>query len=96
MKRRFGKKQEPVTTRWQLQYARQQDNESLEDFAHKVYVLALDGYGKCEEKDSHDGLPVPSNVDIFGCCGLLEWPLDESEDELPDCCPSLESVEDVE
>jgi hypothetical protein len=45
-------------------------------------------------KDSHDGLPVPSNVDIFGCCGLLKRPHDESEDELPDCCPSLESVED--
>jgi hypothetical protein len=46
-------------------------------------------------KDSHDGLPVPSKVDIFGCCGLFERPLDESEDELPDCCLSLEYVEDV-
>ena len=47
-------------------------------------------------KDFHEGLPVPSNVDIFGCCGLLERLLDESEDEIPDCCPSLESVEDDE
>jgi hypothetical protein len=28
---------------------RQQVKERLEDFAHKVYVLALDGYEKCEE-----------------------------------------------
>ena len=49
MKRRFNKKPEPVTARRQLQYVRQQVNESLEDFAHKVYVLALDGYEKCED-----------------------------------------------
>ena len=35
MKRRFSKKPEPVTARRQLQYVRQQENESLEDFAHR-------------------------------------------------------------
>ena len=54
MKRRFSKKPEPVTARRQLQYVRQQDNESLEDFAHKVYVLALDGYEKCEDDALED------------------------------------------
>jgi hypothetical protein len=49
MKRRFSKKPEPVTARQQLQYVRQQENESLEDLAHTVYVLALDGYEKCED-----------------------------------------------
>ena len=33
---------------------RQQENESLEDFAHKVYVLALDGYEKCEDDALED------------------------------------------
>jgi hypothetical protein len=33
---------------------RQQENESLEDFAHEVYVLALDGYEKCEDDALED------------------------------------------
>jgi hypothetical protein len=44
---RFSKKPEPVTARRQLQYVRQQVKERLEDFAHKVYVLALDGKVTC-------------------------------------------------
>ena len=54
MKRRFSKKPEPVTARRQLQYVRQQVKERLEDFAHKVYVLALDGYEKCEDDALED------------------------------------------
>jgi hypothetical protein len=54
MKRRFSKKPEPVTARRQLQYVRQQETESLEDFAHKVYVLALDRYEKCEDDALED------------------------------------------
>ena len=54
MKRRFSKKSEPVTARRQLQYVRQQENETLEDFAHQVYVLALDGYEKCEDDALED------------------------------------------
>jgi hypothetical protein len=33
---------------------RQQENESLEDFAHTVYVLVLDGYEKCEDDALED------------------------------------------
>ena len=64
MKRRFGKKPEPVTTRRQLQYARQQENESLEDFAHKIYVLALDGYEKCENDALED---IATEAFLRGC-----------------------------
>jgi hypothetical protein len=36
MERRFSEKPEPVTARRQLQYVRQHETESLEDFAHKA------------------------------------------------------------
>ena len=48
MKRRFSKKPEPVTARRQLQYTKQQEDESIEEYAHKVYMMAMDGYEKCE------------------------------------------------
>jgi 5'(3')-deoxyribonucleotidase len=64
MKRRFGKKPEPVTARRQLQYVRQQDNDSLEDFAHKVYLLALDGYTKCEDDSLED---IATEAFLRGC-----------------------------
>jgi hypothetical protein len=64
IKRRFGKKPEPVTTRRQLQYARQQENESLEDFAHKIYVLGLDGYEKCENDALED---ITTEAFLRGC-----------------------------
>lgn len=63
MKRRFSKKPEPVTARRQLQYVRQ-ENESLEDFAHKVYVLALDGYEKCEDDALED---IATEAFLRGC-----------------------------
>jgi type IV secretory pathway component VirB8 len=56
---------------------RQQENESLEDFAHKVYVLALDGYEKLTGEDdiclavlsttlsSIELLNLPTNEDKF-------------------------------
>jgi hypothetical protein len=47
-----------------FQYARQQDNESLEDFAHKVYVLALDGYEKCEDDTLED---IATEAFLRGC-----------------------------
>jgi hypothetical protein len=64
MKRRFSKKPEPVTARRQLQYVRQQETESLEDFAHKVYVLALDRYEKCEDDALED---IATEAFIRGC-----------------------------
>ena len=64
MKRRFSKKPEPVTARRQLQYVRQQEHESLEDFAHKVYVLALDGYEKCDDDAIED---IATEAFLRGC-----------------------------
>ena len=64
MKRRFSKKPEPVTARRQLQYVRQQENESLEDFSHTVYVLALDGYEKCEDDALED---IATEAFLRGC-----------------------------
>jgi hypothetical protein len=64
MKRRFSKKPEPVTAKRQLQYVRQQENESLEDFAHTVYALALDGYEKCEDDALED---IATEAFLRGC-----------------------------
>ncbi|CAC5415896.1 unnamed protein product [Mytilus coruscus] len=47
LKQRFSKKDEPVSARRQLQYVRQQDNETLEEFAERVHFIAMDGYDKC-------------------------------------------------
>ena len=48
MKQRFSKKDEPVSARRQLQYVRQQDGESLGEFAERVHFLVMDGYDRCE------------------------------------------------
>jgi len=71
MKRRFSKKPEPVTARRQLQYMRQQENESLEDFAPKVYVLALDGYEQCEDDALED---IATEAFLRGCLGQQKIP----------------------
>ena len=64
MERRFSEKPEPVTARRQLQYVRQQETESLEDFAHNVYVLALDGYEQCEDEALED---IATEAFLRGC-----------------------------
>jgi len=64
MKRRFTKKPQPVIARRQLPYVRQQENESLEDFAHKVYMLALGGYEKCEDDALED---IATEAFLWGC-----------------------------
>ena len=43
---------------------RQQENARLEDFAHKVYVLALDGYEKCEDDALED---IATEAFLRGC-----------------------------
>lgn len=48
MTQRFNRKDEPVSARRQLQYVRQQDGESLGEFAERVHFLVMDGYDRCE------------------------------------------------
>ncbi|CAC5424247.1 unnamed protein product [Mytilus coruscus] len=66
LKRRFSKKPEPVTARRQLQYVKQQENESLEDFSHQVYVIAMDGYDKCDSQALKD---ISIEAFLRGCKG---------------------------
>ena len=44
MKRRFSKKEEASAARRQLQYIRQGDEETIEEFAERVHFLTMDGY----------------------------------------------------
>ena len=48
LKQRFSKKDEPVSARRQLQYVRQQEGETLEEFAERVHFIVMDGYDKCD------------------------------------------------
>ncbi|CAC5415783.1 unnamed protein product [Mytilus coruscus] len=48
LKQRFSKKDEPVSARRQLQFVRQQDSETLEEFAERVHFIEMDGYDKCD------------------------------------------------
>ena len=41
-------KDEPVSVRRQLQYVKQFDGETLEEFAERVHFLVMDGYDRCE------------------------------------------------
>ena len=44
MKRRFTKKEEDSAARRQLQYIRQTEIETKEEFAERVHFLTMDGY----------------------------------------------------
>ncbi|CAG2251986.1 unnamed protein product [Mytilus edulis] len=44
MKRRFSKKEEASAARRQLQYIRQLDGETIEEYAERVHFLTMDGY----------------------------------------------------
>ncbi|CAC5420968.1 unnamed protein product [Mytilus coruscus] len=44
MKRRFNKKEEASAARRQLQYIRQLDGETIEEYAERVHFLTIDGY----------------------------------------------------
>ena len=48
LKQRFSKKDEPVSARRQLQYVKQFDDETLEEFAERVHFPVMDGYDHCE------------------------------------------------
>lgn len=48
LKHRFSRKEEPILARRQLPFTRQLENENVEEFAQRVYFLALDGYKSCE------------------------------------------------
>ena len=42
--KRFGVKDAPITVRRQLQFLKQEENESLEEFSQRVHFLVMDGY----------------------------------------------------
>ena len=42
--KRFGVKDAPITVRRQLQFLKQEDNETLEEFSQRVHFLVMDGY----------------------------------------------------
>ncbi|CAC5411290.1 unnamed protein product [Mytilus coruscus] len=44
MKRRFSKKEEASASRRHLQYIRQLDRETIEEYAERVHFLTMDGY----------------------------------------------------
>jgi len=44
LKHRFSRKEEPSSARRQLQYIRQLDTKTLEEYAERVHFLALDGF----------------------------------------------------
>ena len=48
LKQRFSRKEVPVLARRQLPFTKQYENEGVEEFAQRVYFLALDGYESCE------------------------------------------------
>ena len=42
--KRFGVKDAPITVRRQLQFLKQEDNETLEEFSQRFHFLVMDGY----------------------------------------------------
>ena len=53
MKRRFSNKDAPAAARRNLQYVRQKEGESLEQFSQRVHFLALDAYGSAGSRTIH-------------------------------------------
>ena len=51
--RRFGSREQPISARRQLQYVRQKEGESLEEFSQRVHFLAMDGYPGARETTIH-------------------------------------------
>jgi hypothetical protein len=50
MKRRFSTKDAPVAARRQVQFCRQSEDETLEQFSQRVHFLVIDGYPTAERK----------------------------------------------
>lgn len=48
LKQRISRKELPILARRKLPFTKQLENENVEDFAQRVYFLALDGYENCE------------------------------------------------
>ena len=44
LQRRYGQKDPPSTSRRQLSYVKQEENEDLDDYAERVHQLVLDGF----------------------------------------------------
>jgi hypothetical protein len=44
------KKEAPMSARRQLYYTRQQEGETIEEFAQRVYFITMGGYDKCDSK----------------------------------------------
>ena len=53
MKRRFSVKDAPVAARRQLQYIRQKEDETVEQFSQRVHFLTLDAYEDAGDKYIH-------------------------------------------
>lgn len=53
MKRRFSLKDAPVAARRKLQYVRQKEDESIEQFSQRVHFLTLDAYEDAGSKTIH-------------------------------------------
>lgn len=50
MKGRFSKKEAPMSARRQLYYTRQQEGETIEEFAQRAYFITMDGYDKYDTR----------------------------------------------
>jgi hypothetical protein len=48
IKQRFSRKEAPLFARRQLPFIKQHENESIEEFALRVYFFTLDGNESCE------------------------------------------------
>jgi hypothetical protein len=44
------KKEAPMSARRQLYYTRQQEGETIKEFAQRVYFITMGGYDKCDSK----------------------------------------------
>ena len=50
LSRRFGAKDAPITVRRGLQFIKQEENETLEEYSQRVHFLVMDGYPGAREK----------------------------------------------
>jgi len=64
MGRRFDNKDAPVSARRKLQFLRQMDSETLEEFSQRVHFLAIDGYGK---SGKHTVEQIATETFLRGC-----------------------------
>jgi hypothetical protein len=49
MSRRFSTKEAPISARRQLQFVREKEDETFEEFSQRVHFLTMDGLPKANE-----------------------------------------------